>query len=132
MAAPLGFSSMLLGPMVCLPAAQPPIKIPRQRLVIFRKRAFPAKAAILSADRFRLRYDAQFFNLFNHPSFDAPNNNISLDSCFGPNLQTSPANGCQWNGTIPAVAPSTTAFGDKTAPFGSGIIQGTLGSPRLI
>lgn len=35
-------------------------------------------------------------------------------------------------GTIPAVAPSTTAFGDKTAPFGSGIIQGTLGSPRLI
>lgn len=84
------------------------------------------------SERFRLRYDAQFFNLFNHPSFDAPNTNISLDPCFGPNLQTSPAFGCQWNGTIPAVAPSTTAFGDKTAPFGSGIIQGTLGSPRLI
>ena len=83
-------------------------------------------------ERFRLRYDAQFFNLFNHPSFDAPNNNISLDPCFGPNLQTSPVNGCQWNGTIPAVPPSTTAFGDKTAPFGSGFIQSTLGSPRLI
>lgn len=83
-------------------------------------------------ERFTLRYDAQFFNIFNHPSFDAPNNNISLDSCFGPNLQTSPANGCQWNGTIPAVPPSPTAFGDKTAPLGAGVIQGTIGSPRLI
>jgi hypothetical protein len=83
-------------------------------------------------ERFTLRYDAQFFNLFNHASFDAPNNNISLDPCFGPNLQTSPAFGCQWQGTIPAVAPSTTAFGDGTAPFGAGFIQNTLGSPRLI
>jgi hypothetical protein len=83
-------------------------------------------------ERFSLRYDAQFFNIFNHPSFDAPSNNISLNPCFGPNLQTSPAFGCQWQGTIPAVAPSTTAFGDKTAPFGSGFIQGTIGSPRII
>jgi Carboxypeptidase regulatory-like domain/TonB dependent receptor len=83
-------------------------------------------------ERFTLRYDAQFFNLFNHASFDAPNNNISLDPCFGPNLQTSIPNGCQWQGTIPAVAPSTKAFGDGTAPFGSGFIQSTLGSPRLI
>ena len=84
------------------------------------------------SERFTLRYDAQFFNLFNHPSFDAPSNNISLNPCFGPNLQTSPAFGCQWNGTIPAVAPSPTAFGDKTAPFGAGVIQGTIGSPRFI
>ena len=84
------------------------------------------------SERFTLRYDAQFFNIFNHPSFDAPVNNISLDSCFGPNLQTSPANGCQWNGTIPAVPPSTTAFGDKTAPFGSGFIQNTLGGSRFV
>ncbi|MGB7846025.1 MAG: TonB-dependent receptor [Candidatus Acidiferrum sp.] len=83
-------------------------------------------------ERFTLRYDAQFFNIFNHSSFDAPNNNISLNPCFGPNLQTSPANGCQWQGTIPAVAPSKTAFGDGTTPFGSGFIQGTIGSPRLI
>ena len=83
-------------------------------------------------ERFTLRYDAQFFNLFNHPSFDAPNNDISLNPCFGPNLQTSPANGCQWQGTIPAVAPSATAFGNGTAPFGAGFIQSTLGSPRLI
>jgi hypothetical protein len=83
-------------------------------------------------ERFSLRYDAQFFNLFNHASFDAPSNNISLDPCFGPNLQTSPANGCQWQGTIPAVAPLTGAIGNGTAPFGSGFIQSTLGSPRLI
>ncbi len=83
-------------------------------------------------ERFTLRYDAQFFNLFNHASFDAPSNNISLDPCFGPNLQTSIPNGCQWQGTIPAVAPSTKAFGDGTAPFGAGFIQSTLGSPRLI
>jgi hypothetical protein len=88
-------------------------------------------------ERFTLRYDAQFFNIFNHPSFDAPSNNISLNPCFGPNAQTSPAlvqfgAACTWSGTIPAVPPSTTAFGDKTAPFGSGLIQNTLGSARFI
>jgi len=79
-----------------------------------------------------LRFDAQFFNLFNHPSFDAPSNNISLNPCFGPNLQTSPANGCTWQGTVPAVAPATSPFSDGTAPLGAGFIQGTIGSPRLI
>jgi hypothetical protein len=83
-------------------------------------------------ERFSLRYDAQFFNIFNHASFDAPTNNISLDPCFGPNLQTSPAFGCQWLGTIPAVGSSTSALGNGTTPFGSGFIQGTIGSPRLI
>jgi hypothetical protein len=83
-------------------------------------------------ERFALRFDAQFFNLFNHPSFDAPSNNISLNPCFGPNLQTSPANGCTWQGTVPAVAPATQAFSDGTAPFGAGFVQGTIGSPRLI
>lgn len=83
-------------------------------------------------ERIALRYDAQFFNIFNHPSFDAPNNNISLDPCFGPNLATSPAFGCQWQGTVPAVAPATKPFGDGTTPFGSGFIQGTIGSPRFI
>jgi Carboxypeptidase regulatory-like domain len=87
-------------------------------------------------ERFTLRYDAQFFNLFNHPSLDAPTNNISLNPCFGPNLQTSPANGCQWLGTIPAVgsltSPIANGTGMQAAPAGSGFIQGTLGSPRLI
>ena len=131
----------------CGPTTDEPILRPP---ATSRNRDFPMPAAICSGDhfkrvstsvfsrrfklneRFSLRYDAQFFNIFNHPSFDAPNNNISLNPCFGPNLQTSPANGCQWQGTIPAVAPSTTAFGDGTAPFGAGFIQSTLGSPRLI
>ncbi|HLK03068.1 MAG TPA: TonB-dependent receptor [Candidatus Acidoferrum sp.] len=90
------------------------------------------------SERFSLRYDAQFFNLFNHPSFDAANNNISLNPCFGPNIQSSPANGCQWLGTIPTVAGLTGPIADglhnpnQAAPFGSGVIQGTLGSPRFI
>jgi hypothetical protein len=82
-------------------------------------------------ERFALRYDAQFFNIFNHASFDAPSNNPSLNPCFGPNLQTSPANGCQWLGTIPAVAGSTT-IGNGMAPSGTGFVQSTIGSPRLI
>src|SRR5260370_14905373 len=82
--------------------------------------------------RLTLRYDAQFFNIFNHPSFDAPSNNINFNPCFGPNLQTSSVNGCQWLGTIPAVAPPPTAFGNGQAPVGAGMIQGTLGSPRFI
>jgi Carboxypeptidase regulatory-like domain len=82
-------------------------------------------------ERFRLRFDAQFFNLFNHPSFDAPNTNISLNPCFGPNIQTSPTNGCNWLGTIPAVAGSGQ-IGSGSAPSGSGFIQNTIGSPRLI
>lgn len=83
-------------------------------------------------ERVALRFDAQFFNLFNHPSFDAPNNNISLNPCFGPNLQSSPANGCTWQGTVPAVPPATQKFSDGTAPFGAGFVQATIGSPRLI
>jgi hypothetical protein len=89
-------------------------------------------------ERFSLRYDAQFFNIFNHSSFDAPNNNISLNPCFGANVQTSPANGCQWLGTIPAVGSLTqpiangTTVASQAAPTGSGFIQSTIGSPRLI
>ena len=78
-----------------------------------------------------LRFDAQFFNLFNHPSFDAPNANFSLDPCFGPNIQTSPSQGCQWAGTIPAAAGSGT-IGSGKVPTGLGFIQNTIGSPRLI
>lgn len=88
-------------------------------------------------ERVTMRFDAQFFNLFNHPSFDAPNNNLTLDPCFGPNAQTSPAgvaagSACQWLGNIPAVAGSGGAIGNGTAQSGEGIIQNTIGSPRFI
>jgi hypothetical protein len=83
-------------------------------------------------ERVSMRFDAQFFNLFNHPSFDAPNNNLTLDPCFGANIQTSPANGCQWLGNIPAVTGSGGAIGNGTAQSGEGVIQNTIGSPRFI
>jgi hypothetical protein len=87
-------------------------------------------------ERFKLRFDAQFFNLFNHPSFDVANNNLSLNPCFGPNAQTAPAlvqfgAACTWHGNIPAVAGSGP-ISDGQVRFGSGVVQGTLGSARLI
>jgi hypothetical protein len=83
-------------------------------------------------ERYALRFDSQFFNAFNHPSFDAPNNNFNLDPCFGPNIQTNPVRGCQWFGTIPAVAGSGGPIGNGKAPSGGGFVQNTIGSPRLI
>ena len=58
-------------------------------------------------DRFRLRFEADAFNVFNHPDFDAPNNNVT----FFPNFAGPPS--------IP--------------PQGSlGVIQHTIGSPRFM
>ena len=62
---------------------------------------FPVK------ERFRLRFEAEAFNMFNHPDFDAPNNNV----VFFPNFTGPP--------TVP--------------PQGSlGVIQHTVGSPRFM
>jgi hypothetical protein len=58
-------------------------------------------------ERVRLRFETDAFNIFNHPSFDAPNNNVT----FFPNYEGPPAN----------------------PPQGSlGIIQHTIGSPRFL
>jgi hypothetical protein len=58
-------------------------------------------------ERFRLRFRVDAFNLFNHPDFDAPNNNVT----FFPNFVGPPS--------IP--------------PQGSlGVIQHTIGSPRFL
>jgi carboxypeptidase family protein/TonB-dependent receptor-like protein len=58
-------------------------------------------------ERFRLRFRADAFNMFNHPDFDAPNNNVT----FFPNFSGPPS--------IP--------------PEGSlGVIQHTVGSPRFL
>jgi len=82
-------------------------------------------------ERFTLRYDAQFFNIFNHPSFDAPMNDFTLDGCSGPNLATSPVNGCQWGGaTMPVNGVAVASQG--ATPSGLGLIGDTLGSPRFI
>jgi hypothetical protein len=58
-------------------------------------------------ERFRLRFETDSFNMFNHPDFDAPNNNVT----FFPNFAGPPS--------IP--------------PQGSlGVIQHTVGSPRFL
>ncbi|MFY9528037.1 MAG: TonB-dependent receptor, partial [Candidatus Acidiferrales bacterium] len=62
-------------------------------------------------ERFDLKYEAQIFNIFNHPSFDAPNNNVTLNGCFNP---------------IPCYSTR------PPANQGIGFIQHTLGSPRFI
>jgi len=58
-------------------------------------------------ERFHLRFEADAFNIFNHPDFDAPNNDVSFFNNYeGPLLPV---------------------------PQGSlGIIQNTIGSPRFL
>jgi hypothetical protein len=61
----------------------------------------------LFKERFQLRFEADAFNVFNHPDFDTPNNDVS----FFPNFVGPPS--------IP--------------PSGSlGVIQHTIGSPRFL
>jgi hypothetical protein len=58
-------------------------------------------------DRFHMRFEFDAFNMFNHPDFDAPNNDVD----FFPNFEGPPS--------IP--------------PTGSlGVIQHTVGSPRFL
>lgn len=62
-------------------------------------------------ERFSLKFTTQFFNIFNHPSFDTPNNNV----LFNP------------SGNIPpTIVPASQAGGQL------GQIQNTIGSPRFI
>jgi hypothetical protein len=60
------------------------------------------------SERFSMRYSAEFYNVTNHPSFDAPNNSTSLYSVS--------------SGKATPRAPSSSA----------GFITHTLGSPRFI
>jgi hypothetical protein len=58
-------------------------------------------------ERYRLRFNFDAFNLFNHPSFDAPNNNVTFFPGFvGP----------------PSFPPQGSL----------GIIQHMIGSPRFL
>ena len=59
------------------------------------------------SDRFRMRFAFDAYNLFNHPNFDTPNNDVDFYPNFGP----------------PASIPPTGSLG---------IIQHTLGSPRFL
>jgi hypothetical protein len=69
------------------------------------------------SEKFTLNYRADFFNLFNWTSFDAPSNNVEFNPFF--------AN--------PPFNPVTGTNGYLSVPFGElGVIQHTLGSPRFI
>ena len=73
-------------------------------------------------ERFRLRFDGQIFNIFNHPVFDAPNNNVAFNPSFcNPPAQTA------------TFACGSAAPGYLPVAIGSGgTIQHTLGSPRFV
>lgn len=72
------------------------------------------------SERLNLRYDAQFFNILNHPNFDTPLNDVA----FNPFFSNPPTN------------VNTFAPGYTVPPLGSGgaagIIQHTVGAPRFM
>lgn len=70
------------------------------------------------SDRFNLKYQFDAFNVFNHPSFDAPDTDFELNSCFNP---------------VPCYNLNPFTKGDLSSnPKGWGVIQGSIGSPRLL
>jgi len=79
-------------------------------------------------ERFKLRFDTQAFNIFNHPSFDAPNNSVSFNPYYSNPPQYGPAYGTSY------FTPCNAATGGYVCPpTGSGgIVQHTIGSPRFL
>ena len=71
-------------------------------------------------ERFAARVDLQAFNIFNHPSFDVPNNNVEFNPDFNdPPIYSSPC------------VAATGAY--QCPPSGRlGVIQHTIGSPRFL
>ena len=63
------------------------------------------------SERFKLKYEFDAFNVFNHPSLDAPYSNFTLNPCYNP---------------VPCytTTPSTSR--------GYGVISGTIGSSRFL
>ena len=66
-------------------------------------------------ERMALKFEADAFNIFNHPSFDTPNSNFTLNPCFNPQP-------CY--GTSGIVASGN--------PNNFGVIQQTVGSNRFL
>jgi hypothetical protein len=89
-------------------------------------------------ERFSLRYDAQFFNIFNHPSFDTPSNSVEYVTHFRNPPLYGPA-----DPTTGEPAPCVPLPAGPGIPAGAGAfqcppalelgkIQHTIGSPRFI
>jgi Carboxypeptidase regulatory-like domain/TonB dependent receptor len=74
-------------------------------------------------DKVQLKYDLKAFNVFNHPSFDIPSNNVE----FNPGFCYPPSQNFNCFGS-PGFVP-----GYSFPPFGNlGQLQHTIGSPRFI
>jgi len=63
------------------------------------------------SERFNLKYQFDAFNLFNHPSLDAPNTDFTLNPCYNP---------------VPCY--TTTPSSSR----GYGVISNTIGSSRFL
>jgi hypothetical protein len=82
-------------------------------------------------ERFRLKFDVQAFNIFNHPSFDTPNNNVEFNPFFGnPPQYTAPFP----NATLDPTQKNCAAPDAYVCPPNGqlGLIQHTIGSPRFL
>jgi hypothetical protein len=70
------------------------------------------------SERVALKFQADAFNIFNHPSFDAPNGNFALNGCFNPN---------------PCFPDPTTILSPGSPnPSNFGVIRQTVGSNRFL
>lgn len=68
-------------------------------------------------ERFALRYDVNAFNIFNHPSFDVPNNSVDFNAFCNP----------------PGPSYSCSTVGYAIPPLGHlGELTHTIGSPRFL
>ncbi|HXY24832.1 MAG TPA: TonB-dependent receptor [Candidatus Acidoferrum sp.] len=79
------------------------------------------------SERFKLKFDFQAFNIFNHPSFDTPNNNVEFNPFF--------SNPPQYFPPLPVAGQvnCTANNGYVCPPSGElGLIQHTIGSPRFL
>lgn len=76
------------------------------------------------SERLTLRFDGQLFNIFNHPVFDAPNNNVAFNPSFcNPPVPTT---------TFQCSVTDPSQYGYLVPPSGhGGNVQHTLGSPRI-
>lgn len=69
-------------------------------------------------ERFALKFQADAFNIFNHPNFDAPNGNFELNACFNP---------------FPCFPDPTQILSSSSPnPKNFGVIRQTVGSNRFL
>ena len=73
-------------------------------------------------ERFALKFQADAFNIFNHPAFDTPNTDFELNPCFNPQP-------CY---NTPAQTGTPTPIISSGNPHNYGVIEQTVGSNRFL